>query len=139
MAKLTAQQIAAKWQAKFAASGDAYKNGVTMTQKDPIQLAIQAAPRWAQGCAEAAANGQYERGLSRTNKQQWQDACVQKGVPALAAAARVGAQNVEKAEREIGPLRDAIVAGLPARGTLEQNKQRALAMIDGMAALRKRR
>lgn len=139
MKGLTAQQIGAKWRAKFAASTEAYKDGVTKTDKDPIQLAIAAAPRWLQGVQEAAANGSFEKGLGRTNKQQWQQACVEKGANAIATAAKMGELNVVKAEQEIGPMRAQIVAGLPPRGTLEQNKQRMLQMVDGMAALKRRR
>lgn len=137
--RMTAAQLGAKWRANFAASTEKYKQGVQTTDKDPIQLAIAAAPRWFQGVQEAHADGRYEKGLSKSNKQLWQQACVEKGANAMAAAAKLGEQNVVKAEQEIGPQRDAIRASLPPRGTLEQNKQRCLQMIDGMAALKRRR
>ena len=69
----------------------------------------------------------------------WKQACLDKGAANIAAGARVGAAKVERAEREIAPQRDAIVAGLPARGSIEQNIERATQMIRQMAALRKRR
>lgn len=137
--KMSAAQLGAKWRTNFAASTEKYKEGVNRTDKDPIQLAIAAAPRWLQGVQEAAANDAYAKGLGRTNKQEWQRACVEKGANAMAAGAKLGEINVVKAEQEIGPMREQIRASLPPRGTLEQNKQRMLAMVDGMAGLKRSR
>lgn len=139
MAKMSPDQLAAKWRAKYGASSESYKQGVQTTQKDPIQLAIQAAPRWLEGVQEAAAEGRFERGLQRSSKAKWQAACVEKGAANMATAAKLGESAVAAAEREIGPMRDAAVAGLPARGTYEQNKQRMNQMVDAMKSFKRRR
>lgn len=139
MAKLTPQALAAKWQSKYGNSTEAYKSGVQNVQGNPAQKAIAAADRWQAGLQEAFTNGSYEAGLSKVTEAGWKAACIEKGAPAIAAAARMGAINVEKAEREIGPQRDAIVAALPARGSLDQNIERAVQMARQMAALRRRR
>lgn len=138
MAKMTPQQLAAKWQAKYGASSEAYKSGVQNVQTNPAQQAILAKDRWIQNLNEAAANGRYEAGLSNVTLSSWQQSCLDKGAPAIQAAARLGAIKVQRAEQEIGPKREAIVASLPARGTLEQNLERSRQMALGMAALKRR-
>lgn len=139
MAKLSPAQLAAKWQAKYGGSTEAYKQGVQSVQGNPAQKAIAAAPRWQASLQEAFANGSYEAGLSKVTEAGWKQACVEKGAPAIAAAARMGVAKVEAAEREIGPQRDAIVNSLPPRGTLDENLERAAQMARQMAALRRRR
>lgn len=139
MAKINAQQLAAKWQAKFGASTEAYKQGVQNVQGNPAQKAIAAKDLWIARLNEAAADGRFEDGLSKVTEQSWKAACVEKGAANMAAGARVGAAKVERHEREFGPVRDAIVAGLPQRGTLDQNIERAAQMARAMAATRRRR
>lgn len=137
--RMTPQQLAAKWQAKYGSSSEQYKAGVQAVQVNPAQSAIAAKDRWIQSLNEAAADGRYENGLSTVTLQSWQQACIDKGASAIQAAARLGAIKVQRAEQEIGPKREAIVAALPPRGTLEQNLERARQMALGMAALRRRR
>lgn len=139
MAKLTPQALAAKWQSKVSASTEAYKAGVNAVQENPAQKAIAAKQLWIDRVNEAAADGRYEAGLSTVTKASWQAACVDKGAANIAAGARAGAVKVQRAEQIIAPQRDAIVAGLPPRGTLDQNIERAVQMARGMAALRKNR
>lgn len=139
MAKMTPQQLAAKWQAKYGASGEAYKNGVQSVQVNPAQSAIGAKDRWIQALNEAAAEGRYEAGLSNVTLSGWQQSCIEKGAPAIQAAARMGAIKVQRSEQEVGPKREAIVQSLPPRGTLEQNLERSRQMALGMAALKRRR
>lgn len=139
MARMTPQQLAAKWQAKYGASTEAYKNGIQSVQVNPAQSAIAAKDRWISALNEAAAQGRYENGLSTVTLASWQASAIEKGAPAIQAAARMGAIKVQRAEQEIGPKREAIVASLPARGTLEQNLERARQMALGMAALKRTR
>lgn len=139
MPKQNPQQLAAKWQAKYGASTEAYKQGVQNVVGNPAQKAIAAKDLWIARVNEAAADGRYEDGLSKVTEQGWKSACVEKGAANMAAGARVGALKVERHEREFGPVRDAIVSSLPARGTLDQNIERAAQMARAMAGTRKRR
>lgn len=137
--KMSAQQLAAKWASKYGASAEQYKAGIMAVQGNPAQKAIAAKDRWIQALNEAAADGRYEAGLADVTEAGWKQACVEKGAANMAAAARMGAAKVERHEREFGPVRDAIVAGLPARGTLDQNVERLTQFVRQMAATRKRR
>jgi hypothetical protein len=137
MAKLSAAAMAAKWQAKVSAAGPAYTAGVQAVTVNPAQQAIAAKDRWIAGVNAAAASGKYEKGLSTVTLQSWKQAAVDKGAPALAAGARLGAVKVQQHEQAFGPTRDSIVANLPPRGTLDQNIERAAQMARAMAAAAK--
>ena len=139
MGKLNPAALAAKWASKYGSSTESYKQGVQAVVGNPAQKAIAAKDLWIARLNEAAADGRFEDGLSKVTEQSWKQACVEKGAAAMAAGARIGAAKVERHEREFGPTRDAIVAGLPARGTLDQNLERAAQMARAMAATRKRR
>ena len=139
MAKLSPQALAQKWQSKVQASTEAYKAGVQAVTENPAQKAIAAKQLWIDKLNEAAQDGRYEAGLSQVTKQSWQQACIDKGASNIAAGARSGAVKVQKAEAMIAPVRDAIVASLPPRGTLDQNLERAAQMARAMAATRKSR
>lgn len=138
MPKLSPSALAAKWQAKTAASTEAYKQGVQAVTVNPAQLAIAAKDLWIARVNEAAQNGRFEAGLQGTTLASWKAAATDKGAANIAAGARTGAIKVEQMERVIGPQRDAIVASLPARGTLDQNLERSNAMARAMAGLAKR-
>ena len=138
MAKMSAQALAAKWQAKFGASTEAYKAGVAAVTVAPSQSAIAAKDRWIANLNAAAAAGRYEAGLSKVTLSDWKAAATDKGAANMAAGARLGAIKVQQAEQRMGPIRDSIVQGLPPRGTLDQNIERASQMARQMAATKMR-
>jgi hypothetical protein len=139
VSKLTPNALASKWASKTAASVEQYKSGINAVSGNPAQKAIQAKELWIARLNEAAADGRYEAGLSKVTEQSWKQSCTDKGAANIAAGARLGATKVERHEKEFGPVRDGIVASLPARGTLDQNLERMNQMARGMAATRKRR
>lgn len=138
MAKLTAAQIAAKWQSRYAAAGEAMKQGAQAVTVSPTQKAIQAKDRYIAGVQKAFNEGRYEAGLSKVTLADWKQAYMDKGIANAQAGARTGAAKLERHEREFGPIRDQIVASLPERGTLEENLARMVAMARGMAEARSR-
>lgn len=139
MASPAPSESAAKYSANAQASQGRFVKGVQSTDKDVIGLAIQAAPLWAQKIQEAIANDSFRKGLGRTNTASWKAVTSTKGAAAYTAAIPTAAKNWERAENEIRPLREQMVASLPPRGTDAQNDQRALAAIQGMRALRRNR
>ena len=132
MPKMSAQETAAKWQSRFAASGDAYAQGVNRVQENPMQLAVQAQDRLLANFTTAVTSGKWARNTGNTSMAQWKQACVDKGKAALATSARLGAEKYARKEAVLGPIRDQIKASLPARGTVEQNLERARLMALGM-------
>jgi type IV secretory pathway TrbL component len=112
---------------------------VNAVQTNPAQAAIAAKDRWIANLNDAAANGRYEAGLSKVTLAGWKQAATDKGASNMAAGARNGAAKVQANEQVMGPVRDAIVASLPPRGTIDQNIERAAQMARQMAATRNRR
>lgn len=139
MAKLTPQQAAQKWARNYANSTETMKQGVMAVTKNPAEAAIEAKDRYIKGVQEAYNDGRWEAGLRKTTLQAWRTAYLEKGIPNAAAGARAGQVKYQAHEAEFGPVRDAIVASLPARGTVADNRQRMLAMFDGMIAAGKNR
>lgn len=129
---------AAKWAARTSAASQDYVNGVMQTDKDPTQLAIQAAPRWFAKVQEAFTQGRYTAGLAASGKAGWQAGVRDKG----AANFSTGVTAAEsKVATVFGPL-------LSFEANLQQQVQsmpnvtdtdkenRALAWIRGMRGFR---
>lgn len=138
MAKLTAQQIAAKWSRNYTGSSEQMKQGANAVTVSPTQKAIQAKDRYIAGVQRAFNDGTYEAGLSRVTLADWKQAYIEKGIANAAAGAKLGAIKLERHEREFGPVRDQIVASLPPRGTPEENIQRMVAFVRAMRDARMR-
>jgi hypothetical protein len=138
MAKLTPQQMAAKWQRNYSGSTEAMKQGVQAVTINPAQKAIDAGERYIAGVQAAFQSGKWAAGLAKVTLADWKTAYIEKGIANAAAGARAGATKFERHEREFGPVRDQIVASLPPRGTLEENLQRSNAMARGMYEARRR-
>jgi homoserine acetyltransferase len=66
-----AQAVADKWATRASAAATDYVAGAQATDKDPTQLAINAAPRWFAKLQDAYNNGRYQQGLARAGKTGW--------------------------------------------------------------------
>lgn len=126
--------VASKWVSRTSAAAQDYVDGVTQTQKDPIQLAIAAIPRMRQRVLEAIDTGKVQRGLQRVGKQGWVAAVQAKGAANFASGVSAAEQKVATA---FGPLLafednlQAQVQAMPANTDAER-EARALAWIRGM-------
>lgn len=119
----SASDAAQRWQTGFAGSGAKWAAGIEAVTVAPGQLAAAAAPRWLAGVQAAAPK--YAANVARVSLAQWKSDAVTKGQSRLATGAQVG---MSKYQAKIGPVLDAIksiTAGLPPRGTVEQNIQRS--------------
>jgi hypothetical protein len=132
MAKMTAQQAAAKWNRNFTAAADAMKQGVMAVTDNPAQKAIAAKDRYIAGVQRAYNDGSYERGLSTVTLSSWRQAYIDKGIPNAAVGARVGMAKYQSHEQEFGPTRDAIISALPPRGTDQENINRMVQFVTQM-------
>lgn len=137
MPRMSPAELAAKWSQKYGASGEAYKAGVSKVTENPAQQAIAAQDRMVQGFNDAVTSGKWAAGLQKVTLASWKQAATEKGAPAIAAAARVGADKVARAEQIMGPIRDSIVASLPPRGDINQNLERSRQMALQMNLARK--
>lgn len=132
MPKMSPAELAAKWSSAFGASADRYKAGINRVTVNPAEQAIAAQDRMVANFNDAVNSGKWAAGLQRVTLSSWKQAATDKGASAIAAAARVGQAKVQAAEARIAPIRDAVVASLPPRGTIDQNLERARAMAMGM-------
>lgn len=119
----SAADAAQRWQTGFSGAGAKWAAGIEAVTVAPGQLAAAAAPRYLAGVQQNA-----QKWASRTagvSLAQWKAVAVQKGQGRLASGAQAG---MAKYQARIGAVLDAeksIIAGLPPRGTVEQNIQRS--------------
>ena len=139
MAKLTPQQHAALWASRFGASGQRYKDGVSSAKRNPMQAAIAQQQVMLNNYTAAITSGKWAAKLGAVNLQTWVALC-HEGAANFGRAATAKVMKVEKAEADNARIRDAVIAGLPARGDIQANLERARLMAIGMheAALRGR-
>lgn len=100
---INATNMANKWKAGVQNGTAAYLDGVSSTEKNPIQLAIDAAPKWAQKVQEAAANGSYAAGFAGMTKSDWQ-AAAKNGASKFAGSAQAGMTNFMRYASAAAPV-----------------------------------
>lgn len=132
MTAQTPAQVAQNWAQRLGASGDkmtAGANGVTVA---PGQLAARQKNVWQQNTVNAA--DKWAKNTSAVTLQDWQAAFVQKGVPRVASGATAAQPKMENFMTQLLPYQQQALSTLPARGTYEQNKNRAMSWMDKMHA-----
>jgi len=67
----SADAVAKKWSTRAGAAGADYTNGVNTTTKDWAQDTASAAPAWAAGVQQAAANGSFAKGVNAAGTAKW--------------------------------------------------------------------
>ena len=120
----TAQQAAQNWSGASGRAQTAWTQGITSTQKDQAQLAAAAQPRYLQGVQDAVANNRFANGVLRRGTQYWKTQSEAKAGN-YATGYTAGANNFQAAITKILAAEQGIVAGLPARGDINANLQRA--------------
>lgn len=138
MARMSPAEHAALWAQRFGGSAEKYKQGIQRVQGNPAQKAIAAQDRLVANFVDSVNSGRWAAGLSKVSEASWKQAATEKGAPALATAARVAQEKVAKAEAEMGPIRESIRASLPARGTIDENLERARQMAVKMHEAKRR-
>lgn len=140
MAKQSPQQIAQKWNRNLAGSTEAIKNGVAAVTVSPTEKAARQADAYAAGVAAAVASGKYQSALRKVTLDDWQKAMLTKGVSRIASGAQAAVGKVEDFLTEFLPHVEAgqrMLESMP-RGDIQQNIQRAIAMIEHNAKFKRR-
>lgn len=133
-----ATAVAAKWASRTSGAAQDYVNGAMNTDKDPTQLAIQAAPRWFSKLQEAYTQGRFQRGLAAAGKAGWQAGIRDKGATNFSTGVQAAESKVASV---FGPLLQ-FEANLQAQilqmpnVTDTDKENRALAWIRGMRNFR---
>lgn len=138
MAKLSPNQLAAKWAAAMGRSEKAIQDGVDAVTVNPAEQAIAQKDTMLANYTDSVQSGRWENSMRKVRLPDWKAAMKEKGAKNAVAGAKMGQLKVERAEAEIAPIRDSIVNSLPPRGTIEQNLERAREMAMRMHEARRR-
>lgn len=98
----------------------------------PGQAAARQKAVWMQNTQAAA--DKWANASQRVTLAEWQSAMVNKGIPRIASGAQAAQSKMQAVFAQLLPYIDSAKQSLPPRGTFEQNKARATAMMDKMHA-----
>lgn len=119
----SAAEAASRWQQGFGAAGQRWADGIEAVTVSPGQMAAAALPRYIAGVQTNA-----QKWASRTasvSLAQWKQMAVSKGQSRLASGAQAGMAKYQQRIAAVLDAEKSIIAGLPPRGTVEQNIQRS--------------
>lgn len=136
MAKLTADQAAAKWAANLAGSTARVQAGIQAVTTAPGQGAARQKAVWAQNVA--AAQDKWATRVAAVPLSDWQAAAITKGVPRIAGGATAAQPKMQQFYAQLLPYINSGVSSLPARGSLDQNINRLTAWVRYMSSFQKR-
>jgi len=135
MPKVTPDQAAAKWSTNLSAAGPSIQAGVEAVKVSPGQAAARQKALYLQNVQ--AAGDKWAARVASVSTQEWQQAMVSKAIPRIGTGAQAAQPKMAQFLSQLFPHIDRGLAALPARGNLQQNKQRVLAWIDHMASFKR--
>lgn len=121
----SAADAAAAWQQGFGAAGQKWASGIEAVTVAPGQMAAAAQSRYVSGVNANA--GKWASRVASVSLAQWKQQAVAKGQSRLASGAQAGAAKYQQRIAAVLDAEKSIIAGLPPRGTVEQNIQRSSA------------
>jgi hypothetical protein len=134
-------EIAKKWQRNLASATESIRAGVQAVTVSPTELAARRQDAYAAGVQRSVTSGRYAAGCRRVTTQDWQRSVIEKGLPRIAAGASASIPKMQAHMDEFLPFLEEGQRKLEAmpRGDLQQNIQRAVAMMEHNAQFRSRR
>lgn len=123
-------QVAQNWANGLANAGEKIRQGLDSVTVAPGQAAARQSNVWAQNTQ--AAQAKWARNTAAVSLQDWKDATTTKGIPRIAAGAQAAQPKMAAFMTKLLPYVANAKSQLPARGSYEQNKARATAMMDAM-------
>jgi hypothetical protein len=138
MAKLSPQDVAAKWANRLSGASADIQKGVMAVTVSPTQKAAAAKAKMRQNILAAIDNGSWERGLQAVSLQDWQNRFVQVGIPRITQGTQAAQSKVADFHSKLAPIQDALsaqVAAMP-KMNLQDGIARMTKFVTGMAASR---
>lgn len=136
MALPTAQEAAAAWAQRLAASTDRITRGVAGVTTAPGQAAARQKAVWAQNVQ--ASQDKWASRVAAVPLADWQQAMTQKGVQRVASGAQAAQPKMEAFMSQLLPHINSGLGALPPRGTLDQNIGRMTNWVRHMANFQRR-
>lgn len=127
-----ATDVANKWANNLSASTQAIQQGVQAVTVSPTQQAAANPQAYLAGVQKAVSSGKWQNSLQRVSLADWQQAMIQKGIPRVASGATAAKGKFANFMQQFLPWvqqGQQQLATMP-RGTLEQNIQRAVFMMN---------
>lgn len=128
----TPDQIAKDWSNRMAAARDKAQRGVESVTVAPGQAAARQKAVYVQNVQAKADT--WARNVQAVSLNEWQQAYISKGLDRMASGAAAAEGKVAQFMSKLLPAIQTIKSTLPPRGTYEQNKARAVKMMDGLHA-----
>jgi len=136
-----AATIAQNWANGMGAAGEKIRAGIQAVNESPTAKAARRVDAMIAGMQRAAAEGKIQRGLEAVSLEDWKRAALDKGISRIAGGAQTAKPKVQEFFQEFIPHLQAGLQALEAmpRGDVEQNINRATAMMRHNAKFRKSR
>jgi len=126
------QTLATSWANNLAGAQSRMQAGAQAVTTSPGQAAAAQAAVWLQNVTNA--QQLWQQKVAAVTTAEWQQAYITKGLPRVATGAQAAAPKFAQVLGKIIQAEKSIVAGLPARGGLENNIARSAAFQRAMAA-----
>lgn len=130
MASKDPAQVAQDWATRLAGSTDKIKRGIASVTVAPGQAAARQSGAWLANTT--AAKDKFARNVAAVSLADWQNAASTKGADRVGAGASAAQPKMQQFLTKLLPFVDSARQSLPPRGSYEQNKARANAMMDKM-------
>jgi hypothetical protein len=121
----SAADAAQRWQQGFGSAGAKWAAGVEAVTVAPGQLAAAAQNRYLAGVQQSA--NKWASRVASVSLAQWKQQAVAKGQSRLAGGAQAGMAKYQARIAAVLEAEKSIIAGLPPRGSVEQNIARSSA------------
>lgn len=124
---------AQKWETNTSGAQQAWQDGISRVKTAPGQLAAAASDVWLQNVT--AAKNRYQANVGKVTLSAWQAATTAKASN-FGTGVAAGQAKMAGFMQAFLPKAQSIAASLPARGGYAANKQRAIAMMDQLHAMK---
>lgn len=131
----TAQQAAANWAGSAGRAATAWTEGVNNFSGDWAGRTTSQQSVMQQNLNDSINSGRWANGVQRVGTQGWKQA-TQSKASNYSTGFSAGASRQASAIAKILSAEANIVGSLPPRGSYEQNKLRATAVMDGLHSLK---